>query len=412
MDLLIWVGFILLILGLLALDLGVFNRKAHAPTVAEALSWSAFWILLAVAFNGIVYFLYENHWIGVGLEFAGHLSGKQASLEFFTGYVLEKSLSLDNIFVIALIFSYFRVPLKYQHRVLFWGVLGALIMRGVMIGAGAVLIARFYWATYVFGGLLLLTAARMLVVSHENLEPEKSPLIKLARRLYPVTSSMREEHFFVREAGRWVMTPLFLVLLMVEGTDLLFAVDSIPAIFAVTSDPFLVYTSNVFAILGLRSLYFALAPLLAYFRFLKASLVFVLAFVGVKMLLAHHHPVPVSVSLPVIIGILGVGVLASVLYPEAESDGLRSPMESDMPRFFWISRTIAIRSVALVSGGALLAAGTILMVVPGLGVKTVLLGLAVLASQFVWARRLLARAEERFHPGGSSGTEPDGPSGG
>jgi tellurite resistance protein TerC len=412
LDLLIWVGFILLILGLLALDLGVFHRKAHAPTVAEALAWSAFWIFLALAFNGVVYFLYENNWIGVGLAFEGDVSGKQASLEFFTGYVLEKSLSLDNIFVIALIFSYFQVPLKYQHRVLFWGVLGALVMRGVMIGAGAVLIARFYWTTYVFGGLLLLTAARMLVVSHENLEPEKSPLIRVARRIYPITSGMREQHFFVREEGRWTMTPLFLVLLMVEGTDLLFAVDSIPAIFAVTSDPFLVYTSNVFAILGLRSLYFALAPLLAYFRFLKASLVFVLAFVGVKMLLAHHHPVPVVVSLPVIVGILGVGVLASVLYPEADPMALRSPMESDMARFFRISRTIAIRCVALFSGGALLAAGTMLMVVPGLGVKTILLGLAVLASQFVWAQRLLVRAEVRFHPRDGSGVEPGGPSGG
>ncbi|NJD18504.1 MAG: TerC/Alx family metal homeostasis membrane protein [Gemmatimonadetes bacterium] len=412
MDLLIWIGFILLILSLLALDLGVFNRKAHAPTVTEALSWSAFWILLALAYNGIVYFMYENNWIGEGLAIEGDVSGRQASLEFLTGYVLEKSLSLDNIFVIALIFSYFRVPLKYQHRVLFWGVLGALVMRGMMIGAGAVLIARFYWTTYVFGILLLITAARMLVVSHENLEPEKSPLIRLARRIYPVTPTMREEHFFVREGGRWVMTPLLLVLLMVEGTDLLFAVDSIPAIFAVTSDPFLVYTSNVFAILGLRSLYFALAPLLAYFRFLKASLVFVLAFVGVKMLMAHHHPVPVAVSLPVIVGILGVGVLASVLYPEADPDELRSPMESDMARFFRISRTIAIRSVALVSGGTILAVGTLLLVVPGLGVKTVLLGLAILASQFVWAKRLLARAESRFQGSNGAGREPNGPSGG
>lgn len=407
MHVLIWVGFIVLILGLLALDLGVFNRKAHVPTVAEALAWSAFWISLALAFNGVVFFLYENNLIG-----GGPGSGRQASLEFFTGYVLEKSLSLDNIFVIALIFSYFRVPLKYQHRVLFWGIMGALVMRGVMIGAGAVLIARFYWTTYFFGALLLLTAARMLVVSHENLEPEKSPLIRLARRFFPVTPTMREQRFFVREGGRWAMTPLFLVLLMVEGTDVLFAVDSIPAIFAVTRDPFLVYTSNVFAILGLRSLYFALAPLLAYFRFLKASLVFVLAFVGVKMLLAHSHPVPVAVSLPVIVGILGVGILASVLFPDEGSDELRSPMDHDMSRFFRLSRAIAIRCVALVSGGALLVAGTVLLVVPGLGVKTILLGLAVLASQFVWAQGLLLRAEKKF--GGMNGPDSDqnGTSGG
>jgi tellurite resistance protein TerC len=409
---LIWVGFIVLILSLLALDLGVFNRRAHAPTVAEALAWSTFWIMLALAFNGLVYFLYENGWIGAGLEFPQHVSGRQASLEFFTGYVLEKSLSLDNIFVIALIFSYFRIPLKYQHRVLFWGVLGALVMRGVMIGAGAVLIARFYWTTYFFGGLLLFTAARMLVVSHDNLEPEKSPLIRLARRFYPVSEGLREQHFFVREGGRWVMTPLLLVLLMVEGTDLLFAVDSIPAIFAVTSDPFLVYTSNVFAILGLRSLYFAIAPLLAYFRFLKASLVFVLAFVGVKMLLAHSHPVPVVVSLSVIVGILGVGVLASVLVPEPDLHELRSPMQSDMARFFRISRIIAIRCVVLVSGGGLLAAGTVLLVVPGLGVKTILLGLAILAHQFVWAQNLLVRAQARLNHGNGGGPEQNGLNGG
>ncbi|GMV06318.1 MAG: hypothetical protein AMXMBFR53_25940 [Gemmatimonadota bacterium] len=407
MDLLIWVGFIVLILGLLALDLGVFHRKAHEPTVTEALSWSAFWILLAMAFNAVVYFLYENNWIGVGLTFPEDIDGKTAALEFFTGYVLEKSLSLDNIFVIALIFSYFRIPLKYQHRVLFWGVLGALVMRGVMIGAGAVLISRFYWTTYLFGGLLLVTAARMLVVRHDNLEPEKSPLIRLARRFYPVTDGLREEHFTVVENGRRAMTPLLLVLLMVEGTDLLFAVDSIPAIFAVTADPFLVYTSNVFAILGLRSLYFALAPLLTYFRFLKASLVFVLAFVGVKMLMAHHHPIPVAFSLSVIVGILGVGVLASVVWPEEDPDALRSPVESEIERFFRLSRAIAIRSIALVVGGSLLVLGTLLMVVPGLGVKAILLGLAILASQFVWAQSLLARAEDRFHH--REGRERNGP---
>jgi len=265
----------------LALALGVFHRKAHAPTVAEALAWSAFWILLALAFNAPVFFLYENNWIGAGLAFPEDASGSQAAVEFFTGYVLEKSLSLDNIFVIALIFS------------------------------------RFAWTTYLLGAVLLITAARMLVMRHDNLEPEYNPLIRLARRFYPVTDDLRDEHFFVRKGGRWTMPPLLLVLLLVETTDLLFAVDSIPAIIAVTEDPFLVYSSNIFAILGLRSLYFALAQLLASFRFLRASLVFVLAFVGVKMLLAHHHHIPVVVSLTVILGILAVGVFASVVYPQA-----------------------------------------------------------------------------------------------
>ncbi len=396
MDLIAWSGFVALVLALLALDLGVFNRKVHEPTVAEALGWSAFWIALAMAFNGLVYFLYENNWIGVGLAFPVDIGGRQAALEFFTGYVLEKSLSLDNIFVIALIFSYFRVPLRYQHRVLFWGVLGALVMRGVMIGAGAALMSGFSWMTYVFGGLLLLTAVRMLTATHENLDPERSILVRLARRLYPVTDGLREQRFFVMERGVRSMTPLFLVLLMVEGTDVLFAVDSIPAIFAVTDDPFLVYTSNVFAILGLRSLYFVLAPLLGRIRFLKVSLVFVLAFVGVKMIVAHHHPIPVLVSLSVIVGILGLGLLASLLMPVAEEGALRSPVEAELDRLFRLTRSVAIRSSVLMLGGTLIAIGVFLLVIPGLGIKAILGGLTLLAPQFVWARTLLNRARDRM----------------
>ena len=391
LDFLLWVGFVTLVLILLALDLGVFNRHPHEPTVAEALAWSAFWVCLALAFNALVYFLYENNWVGAGMAFPVDVSGKDAALEFFAGYVLEKSLSLDNIFVIALIFSHFGVPLKYQHRVLFWGVLGALIMRGIMIAAGAAMITHFAWTTYVFGAILLITAARMMMVRHDNIAPERSPLVRLARRVYPVTDGMREERFIVREGERMAVTPLFLVLLMVEGTDVVFAVDSIPAVFAVTTDPFLVYTSNVFAILGLRSLYFALAPLLSYFRFLKASLVVVLAFVGVKMLVAHHHPVPVAVSLTVILGLLGAGVVASMLFPVAD-EGLRSPVEADSHRIFRFTKKAAACCIALGLGGSTVLAGTLLLVIPGLGVKVVLAGLAVLAPQFVWARRLLVRA--------------------
>lgn len=403
MSVLVWSGFIALILALLALDLGVFHRRAHEPTVAEALGWSAFWIALAMAFNGLVFFLYENNWIGVGLAFPEDIGGRQAALEFFTGYLLEKSLSLDNIFVIALIFSYFRIPLRYQHRVLFWGVVGALVMRGLMIGLGAALMASFSWMTYVFGGLLLLTAVRMLAVDHESLDPERNALIRVARRLYPVSSEMHGQHFFVHENGVRTITPLFLVLLMVEGTDVLFAVDSIPAIFAVTHDPFLVYTSNVFAILGLRSLYFALAPLLARFRFLKISLVFVLAFVGVKMLLAHHHPVPVALSLSVILGILSVGVLASVLFQEGEGTALRSPVEGEHERLFRVTRSVALRAAVLMVGGTVLVFGVFLLVIPGLGLKVIVGALALLATQFVWARALLARARARL--GGKDGED-------
>ena len=307
----LWAGFLLLILGLLALDLGVFHRHSRAIGVREALAWSGFWIALALLFNVAVYFIYEHNWGGVGHAGVVDLDGATAALQFFTGYLVEKSLSLDNVFVIALIFSYFRVPLEHQHRVLFWGILGALVLRGVMIGAGAILVQRFTWTTYVFGAVLLLTAARMLVARHDNLEPERSPVLRFARRLAPVTETLHGGHFFAIEGGRRAMTPLFLVLLLVESTDVLFAVDSIPAIFAITMDPFLVFTSNVFAILGLRSLYFALAPLLPRFRHLKTSLVFLLAFIGVKMIGSHHWPIPTTVSLAVIAGILAVGVLAS-----------------------------------------------------------------------------------------------------
>jgi len=387
---LIWSGFIVLILLLLALDLGVFHRKAHAPSLAEALAWSGFWISLALAFTGAVYFFYENNWMGVGLAFPEDVSGADASLEYLAGFILEKSLSLDNIFVIALIFSTFRIPLALQHRVLFWGVLGALVMRGAMIGAGAALIERFWWMTYVFGGLLLFTAARMLVVHHDSIDPEQSPVVRLARRMYPVTSGLRGERFFVSEGGRRMITPLLLVLLLVESTDLLFAVDSIPAIFAITSDPFLVYTSNVFAILGLRSLYFALAPLLSKFRFLKASLVFVLAFVGVKMLLAHTEPVSVQVSLAVILGILAVGVVASLAFPEARAPE-PSPVERELESLREVTPIGARRAVILVLGGSLLVLGAFWLVLPGPGVITIAVGVWLIGSQLVWARRLMRR---------------------
>jgi tellurite resistance protein TerC len=327
MTILIWIAFVVLVLGMLALDLGVFNRKVHVIGAREALGWTAVWIVAALIFNVAVYFMYEHHWLGIGREVGHELSGRQAALQFFTGYVIEKSLSLDNIFVIALIFAYFAVPPIYQHRVLFWGVLGALLMRGVMIAAGAALIRRFDWMVYVFGGLLLITAVKMLIARHDNLEPEKNPLVRLAKRLYPISPTYQEQRFFTRMNGRRAITPLFLVLLVVESSDVLFAVDSIPAIFAVTRDPFLVFTSNVFAILGLRSLYFALAAVMHRFRYVKMSLVFVLAFVGVKMLLVHHRPIPTLVALAVIGGILLVGVAASLVGARRDTASIHSPIQ-------------------------------------------------------------------------------------
>jgi tellurite resistance protein TerC len=325
MTLWLWGGFVALILTFLALDLGVFHRKAHVVRIREAFAWTSVWVVMALAFSVAVYFLYEHHWLGVGLTIGHELDGRQAAAQFLTGYIIEKSLSLDNVFVIAIIFSYFRIPAMYQHRVLFWGILGALVMRGAMIALGAALLERFSWATYAFGILLLGTAVKMLMSRHDNLEPDRSLLVRVVRRWIPVTPELHGGRFLTRVDGRLAATPLFLVLLLVEATDVVFAVDSVPAIFAVTRDPFLVFTSNVFAILGLRSLYFALAGAMTRFRFLKMSLVFVLAFVGVKMLLAHYYHFPTFVSLSVILGILAVGVAASLLGGHRDTAALAPP---------------------------------------------------------------------------------------
>lgn len=294
-----WVGFNLFVLAMLALDLGVFHKKAHVVSFRESLTWTTIWISLALVFNFGIY----------------HFLGPQKGLEFFTGYVIEKSLSVDNIFVFALLFSYFAVPQIYQHKVLFWGIIGALIMRAAMIFLGAALIEEFAWIIYVFGVFLIFTGIKMIVKREEEIHPERNPLVRWFKRLMPVTNDYREDKFFVREAGLLMATPLFVVLLMVEFTDLIFAVDSIPAIFAVTRDPFIVYTSNVFAILGLRSLYFALAGVMDKFHYLKIGLGVVLTFVGVKMLLGHTAwKIDTHVSLIVILGVLALSVIASLIW--------------------------------------------------------------------------------------------------
>jgi tellurite resistance protein TerC len=285
----LWIGFNGFILVMLALDLGVFHRKSHVVSLGESLTWTVVWVVLALAFNGGVW----------------RYAGPQKALEFFTGYL------------IALLFSYFAVPPKYQHKVLFWGILGALIMRAIMIAAGAALIARFSWIIYVFGAFLILTGIKMIVKREEEIHPERNPVVRGLRTLMPVTPDYRGDRFFVRENGLRRATPLFVVLLLVEFSDLIFAVDSIPAIFAVTQDPFIVYTSNVFAILGLRSLYFALAGVMHKFPYLKIGLGVVLAFVGVKMILAHTAwKIDTLVSLGVVVVILTVSVVGSLVKPK------------------------------------------------------------------------------------------------
>lgn len=393
----IWGGFLLFVLGMLALDLGVFNRKAHVITIREALAWTVLWVVLALAFNVVVYYMYEHHWLGIGERIGHDLDGRMAALQFFTGYVIEKSLSLDNIFVIALIFAYFSVPPMYQHRVLFWGILGALVMRGVMILAGAALLRRFDWIVYVFGALLILTAVKLLIARHDNLDPSKNPLIRLAKRLYPVSESFDGPNFFTHIDGKRAMTPLFLSLLIVESTDLLFAIDSIPAIFAVTQDPFLVFTSNVFAILGLRSLYFALAGMIEKFRYLKTSLVFVLAFVGVKMILAHHHPIPTTVSLAVIIGTLSVGVLASLIGWRRDTAALLSPLQDDLERLAELSYRQVRRIAIILIGSSVLLMGIAMLLLPGPAFIVIPIGLSILGAELLWARRALRAARHQAH---------------
>jgi tellurite resistance protein TerC len=326
----VWIAFLVFIFLLLALDLGVFHRKAHVVSVREALTWTCVWVTLALAFSGVVYLAYENRWLGLGMTLDpvdrsaafpdGRINdGWSAFLKFVTGYVVEESLSVDNVFVIAMLFQYFAVPREYQHRVLFWGILGAVAMRGFMIGVGAQLVAQFSWILYIFGGILIITAIRMAFFTPEDMDPSQNFIVRQVRRRFPVTDRYHGEHFFIRTAQGVMLTPLALALVMVETTDLVFAVDSIPAIFAITADPFLVFTSNVFAILGLRSLYFALAGALHALHYMKHALSAVLLVVGVKML--AHEPIKNvlgenfnAILLGVVLSILAIGVVASLLH--------------------------------------------------------------------------------------------------
>lgn len=364
-----YVGFIALVMLFLALDLGVFHRDAHEVTMKESVIWSCIWLACGISFTGFIYYAYQFHWLGLGLETPmyvggkialGEVTGGTAAIQYLTGYVVEKSLAMDNIFVIAMIFGYFAIPAKYQHRVLFWGIIGALIMRGAMIYLGAELIMNYTWILIVFGLFLILTAVKMALINTHS-DPGKNPVVKLAKKFFRTVDFYDGQKFFTRrtvapsyskdaatgmevqlpaESGtlsaRWAITPLFLALIMVEITDLVFAVDSIPAIFAITPDPFIVFTSNIFAILGLRALYFCLAALIAKFRYLKPALILILGFVGIKLLLLAAPPyfndfglsaaeiksikIDPVVSLVIVLGTLAVASVMSVLIPTKEDE--------------------------------------------------------------------------------------------
>lgn len=300
---LLWVIFGAIVTVMMALDLGVFHRRAHTVKFKEAMAWSVVWILLAMAFMGLVYWS----------------RGPHAALEFLTGYVIEESLSVDNLFVFLLIFSYFKVAPHHQHDVLFWGILGALVFRAIFVVAGVTLIHRFEWIIYVFGAVLIISGIKMGVEKDKEIHPEKNPVLRLFRKCMPVTDQYENGKFFVKRNGKLLATPLFIVLLVVETTDIVFAVDSVPAVLAITTDPFIVYTSNVFAILGLRSLYFVLATFVDLFHYLHYGLSAILVFVGAKMVLADLYKIPTGIALSVVAVILLLSVAASLIWPQKKT---------------------------------------------------------------------------------------------
>jgi tellurite resistance protein TerC len=327
-----WAGFLLLIAVILAIDLGLLNRDPHAVSMREAAVFTAFTMLLALMFAGVIYLAYNGHWLGLGTRRDGVdgvvNDGRLASVKFLTGYLIELSLSMDNVFVIALIFHHMRVPAQYQHRVLFWGILGALAMRGAMIGLGAGLVARYEWILYIFGAFLIVTAVRMLLSQEEHSTPDEAAVVRFLRKHFRVSDQFHGQHFLVKLNARRYLTPLAVALVLVETSDLIFAVDSIPAIFAITADPFLVFTSNIFAILCLRSLYFGLASLIDRFRYLRVSLALVLGLVGAKMLAAHPLASLLGQNanfwlLGTIVLILVGGAVASMVVTKAEARAVK-----------------------------------------------------------------------------------------
>jgi tellurite resistance protein TerC len=305
----LWVGFVVFVLSMLAVDLGIFNRKAHSTTAREALAWSLVWISLSLAFDGLLWWRF----------------GRDHAIEFLAGYLLEKSLSIDNIFVFVVLFGALGIPRVYQHRVLFWGVTSALVLRAGMIFAGTAMLAKFHWLMYVFGGFLVVTGAKLFIDRNKEEDPANGWVLKTAQKIIPSTRSLHGEHFFVVENGRRLATPLFMALVLIEISDVIFAVDSIPAVFAITTDPFLVFTSNIFAILGLRSLFFLLADLVDRFRYLKVGLAGVLVFVGIKMTIVELYEMPPSLSLLGILGMLAASVIASLVASRREEARTAAP---------------------------------------------------------------------------------------
>jgi tellurite resistance protein TerC len=366
-------------------------RRGSVIGTYEALAWTGFWVTLALAFNVAVYFIYERHWFGLGLEPDGVLDGRTAALQFFTGYIVQKSLSVDNVFVIAMIFAHFRFTLEQQQHLLSRALIGVVVLRGLAILGGAALIDAVSWTAYVFGVLLIFTALRMLAQRGGELRPEDDPLVRLCARRWPLTPRFDGERLLTEQDGRRMATPLLPALLLIGLANLVFALDAVPAILAVTGEPFIVLAAVLFALLGLHSLYFLLASIMHRLHYMKLALVAVLAFVGVKMLLANHHPLPTGLSLAVIATMVGAGVLASVLLPPPPGGKLVSPFAAELEQFVTLTIRSARRIAILVTGSTVMLVGVIMIVTPGPALLVIPAGLAILATEFIWARRLLMR---------------------
>lgn len=390
----IWIVVITLIIGLLILDFYSLNIRAREVHVKEALAWTIVWFVLALCFNVLVYFLYENNWLG-WTNLASHSSsGWQAAVQFLTGFIMEKSLSVDNIFVIAMIFSYLKIPVIEQQRLLLWSVLGAIGLRAVMIALGAMFMIHFQWIVYIFGGLLIATAVKMLMIRQDDINIGHNPLMLFAKKFYPITDSSRGGRFFSTMKESRAITPLFLALVLVTSSNLIFAIDSIPAIFAVTQDSFLVFTSNVLAVLGLRALYFTIGGYVDRFRYIKLSLVFILIYLAIKIMLIHHYPISNMISLVIISTVLIMGILASLFLPPMDIRKSVKPLFNDMVTLAVISYRQARRIVVLILGTSVLLVGIAMIVLPGPAIVVIPVGLGILAIEFTWAKRWLKKVRQ------------------
>lgn len=390
----IWLIFLIVILALLYLDLGVLNRKTRDLSLYEALALSTFWVSLGLSFAVVVYFVYEHKWFAGSIH--TEIDGITAVTQYLTAYLVEESLSLDNLFVIALIFQSMNIPIGLQHRVLIWGILGAIVMRGIMIGLGVYLINEFAWMNYIFGSILLFSALKLLLDTQQpEMHPQPGTIVRLAQRFLPMTQDMSSGRFFTRVNGALMMTPLFIAMLMVETADLMFAVDSIPAVIGISQDTFIIFSSNIFAILGLRALYFVIAAAITKLRYLKATLILILGFIGMKMLIAQHYHISAGTSLLIICTFLSLGIISSLL-GKHEPVLRNSPLGKAGVALYEFTFGSLRRAIILLVGSSVLLVGVVMIITPGPAILVIPAGLAILATEFLWARHLLHKFRDTF----------------